>query len=179
MRLKHSKLIFAAALIPLVLALAGPAAPSTSASSPLTNGGTAGPRGIPSSGAYMGGAYGANTNLSRWETALGGKSLGVHRTYWGSSYSSAVKTAKADAARNRVPWMSFKPPYSWSAMANGKGDAWARGLARAMKTVNGPSGSPSTTSPRATATSRLGSGCRHVSRRSCAPRRRTSATASS
>ena len=31
----------------------------------------------------MGGAYGANTNLSRWETALGGKSLGVHRTYWG------------------------------------------------------------------------------------------------
>ena len=138
MRLQHSKLIFAAALIPLVLALAGPAAPSTSAPSPLTNGGTAGPRGIPSSGAYMGGAYGANTNLSRWETALGGKSLGVHRTYWGSSYSSAVKTAKADAARNRVPWMSFKPPYSWSAMANGKGDAWARGLARAMKTVNGP-----------------------------------------
>jgi len=50
----------------------------------------------------MGGAHGANTNLSRRETALGGKSLGVHRTDWGSSYSSAVKTAKADAARNRV-----------------------------------------------------------------------------
>ena len=63
---------------------------------------------------------------------------GVHRTYWGSGISSAVRTAKADVAKNRVPWMSFKAPYSWAAMANGKGDAWARKLATQMRTVKGP-----------------------------------------
>ena len=68
-----------------------------------------------------------------------GKKLGVHRTYWGSgSVASAVKTAKADAANHRVPWMSFKAPYSWSQMATGKGDAWARNLATKMRAVPGP-----------------------------------------
>ena len=52
--------------------------------------------------------------------------------------ASAVKTAKADAAKNRMPWMSFKPPYSWADMAAGKGDAWARDLATKMKAVGGP-----------------------------------------
>jgi hypothetical protein len=104
----------------------------------MTNGCTVSARGIPSCGAYMGGAYGANANLGPWERSLG-KTLGVHRTYWGSgNIASAVRTAKADASKKRVPWMSFKAPYSWSAMASGKGDAWARNLARQMKTVNGP-----------------------------------------
>ena len=103
----------------------------------MTNGCNVSARGIPSCGAFMGGAYGANTNLSSWEN-YNNKTLGVHRTYWGSGISSAVKTAKADAAKRRVPWMSFKAPYSWSAMASGKGDAWARNLAKQMSTVNGP-----------------------------------------
>jgi hypothetical protein len=34
--------------------------------------------------------------------------------------------------------MSFSPPYSWSAMASGKGDAWARDLATKVKSVDGP-----------------------------------------
>ena len=128
----------AAALIPLVLALAGPAAPSTSAPSKMTNGCNVSARGIPSCGAFMGGAYGANANVAPWEN-YNDKRLGVHRTYWGSSnIASAVRTAKADASKKRVPWMSFKAPYSWSAMANGKGDAWARNLATKMKSVGSP-----------------------------------------
>ena len=103
----------------------------------MTNGCNVSARGIPGCGTYMGGVYGANANLGPWEQFLG-KPLGVHRTYWGSGISSAVKMAKADAAKKRVPWMSFKAPYSWSAMASGKGDAWARNLAKQMKTVNGP-----------------------------------------
>jgi hypothetical protein len=138
MRLHRLKSFSALALIPLVLALAGPAAPSTSAPSKMTNGCNVSARGIPSCGAYMGGAYGANANVVPWERSLG-KTLGVHRTYWGASnVGSAVKRAKADASRNRVPWMSFKAPYSWSAMASGKGDAWARNLATRMKAVRGP-----------------------------------------
>jgi hypothetical protein len=103
----------------------------------MTNGCTVSARGIPSCGAYVGGAYGGNANVGPWEKSIG-KTLGVHRTYWGSGIASAVKTAKADAAKKRVPWMSFKAPYSWSAMASGKGDAWARKLATSMKSVNGP-----------------------------------------
>jgi len=68
-----------------------------------------------------------------------GKTLGVRRTFYSSSQvASAVNTAKADVAKNRIPWISFKPPYSWTDMAAGKGDAWARDLATRMKAVPGP-----------------------------------------
>ena len=104
----------------------------------MTNGCNVSARGIPSCGAYVGGAYGANANLGPWER-FNRKTLGVHRTYWGSSnVASAVRRAKGDASKKRVPWMSFKAPYSWSAMASGTGDAWARNLATKMKSVNGP-----------------------------------------
>ena len=33
--------------------------------------------------------------------------------------------AKTDLAERRLPWISFKLPYSWADMATGKGDAWA------------------------------------------------------
>ena len=49
-----------------------------------------------------------------------------------------MKTATADAAANRIAWMSFKAPYSWTDMAAGRGDAWARDLATRLKTVGGP-----------------------------------------
>jgi hypothetical protein len=127
-----------AVLLPLVLALAGPIAPSRAADPTLTNGCTHNARGIPTCGAYFGGAYGANSDVTPWENSMG-KNLGVHRTYWGSgSVASAVSTAKADAAKNRVPWMSFKAPYSWADMAAGRGDAWARDLATRMKATGGP-----------------------------------------
>jgi Cellulase (glycosyl hydrolase family 5) len=49
-----------------------------------------------------------------------------------------VKTAKSDLALGRLPWISFKAPYSWAEMAAGTGDAWTAQLADGLKTVNGP-----------------------------------------
>jgi len=126
--------------VALLVALSGPVATSNAAQAKarLTNGAPVGARGIPSKGAYMGAAYGGNASVVSWEKSMH-KHLGVHRTYWSAgSVSSAVKTAKADAAARRVPWMSFKPPYSWSQMAAGKGDSWARNLALKLKAVRGP-----------------------------------------
>jgi hypothetical protein len=133
-------------LLPAVAALAAALVGGATLASPteaatnarLSNGCTHSARGIPSCGAYVGAAYKANGDVRSWEHALG-KHLGVHRTYWSAGQvNSAVRTAKADAAANRVPWMSFKPPYSWNSMAHGKGDAWARSLATKMKSVDGP-----------------------------------------
>ena len=110
-----------------------------------------------------------------------GKKLGVHRTYWGAgSVASAVRTARADAANKRVPWMSFKPPHSWAQMANGKGDAWARNLATRMKSVRGPvwvAVAPRARGRRRHAGVEADAGA--ASRRSCAGPRPTSATRSS
>ncbi len=138
MHTRIKKLISVSFLIPLVLALAGPVAPSKAADPTLTNGCAVSARGIPTCGAYVGAAYGSNTDPTSWENSMG-KTLGVRRTYWGSSnVASAVNTAKADVAKNRLPWMSFKAPYSWADMAAGKGDAWAKDLATRMKAVGGP-----------------------------------------
>ncbi len=138
MRTRTFKLISFSFLIPLVLALAGPMAPSKAADPTLTNGCTVNARGIPTCGAYFGAAYKANSDPSSWESSMG-RNIGVRRTYWGSgSAASAANVAKADVAKNRVPWMSFKPPYSWSEMAAGKGDAWAKDLATRMKAAGGP-----------------------------------------
>lgn len=122
----------------LALALTGPVASSNAAAPTLTNGCAVSARGIPSCGAYVGGAYGGNADVAPWEKSMG-KTIGVRRTYWGSgSVASAVKSATADAAKRRVPWMSFKAPYSWADMAAGRGDAWAKDLATRMKSVGGP-----------------------------------------
>jgi hypothetical protein len=68
-----------------------------------------------------------------------GRNLGVRRTYYQSSgVDAAVKTARDDVANDRIPWVSFKVPYTWAEMAAGKGDAWALGVAQKLKTVNGP-----------------------------------------
>jgi hypothetical protein len=131
-----STLLLAASALVSVGTTAAPAqaAPSTA----MSNGCTASARGIPSCGAYVGGAYGANTDLASWES-WSGKHLGVHRTFWGpGSVSSAVKTATADAAKHRVAWMSFTTPYSWSDMVAGKGDSWAKNLATKLRAVKGP-----------------------------------------
>jgi hypothetical protein len=141
MRIPRSRPLSVALLLSLclalVLTLSGTSTVSA-ASKRLTNGCAVGPRGIPSCGAYVGAAYGGNSPVVGWERSMG-KRLGVHRTYWGGrDIVSAVRQARADAAHKRIAWMSFKPPYSWKAMASGAGDAWARSLARRLKTVRGP-----------------------------------------
>ena len=51
---------------------------------------------------------------------------------------AAVSTAASDLRHNRVPWISFKLPYSWEEMRDGRGDTWTRQLARRMAKLNGP-----------------------------------------
>lgn len=95
-------------------------------------------RGIPTSGALVGAAVGSNTDPSSVEKSMGAK-LQVRRTYWGGgSVTSAVNTARTDIAAGRIPWESFKLPYSWSDMAAGKGDAWVKNLASQLGSLNGP-----------------------------------------
>jgi hypothetical protein len=137
MRTRFKTLLPVALLLPLVTALLT-VAPTEAAPARLTNGCTHSARGIPSCGAYVGGAYGGNANVAPWEK-YNGRKLGIHRTYFGpNSANSALKTAKNDVANKRVPWMSFKAPHSWSAMASGKGDAWAKNLATKLKSAGGP-----------------------------------------
>jgi hypothetical protein len=97
-------------------------------------------RGIPTRacGPLVGAAYRSNSDPGSWEKELG-RPLGVRRTYWGpTQVASAVSVAKADVAAHRIPWVSFKLPYSWSDMAAGKGDAWAKDLATRLSQVGGP-----------------------------------------
>jgi len=112
-------------------------APST-AGGQLTNGGTYSKIGIPSKGAFFGAAVGSNSDPASFEKQTGGK-LGLRRTYYSSSQvSKAVSTAKSDLANNRLPWISFKLPHSWSQMAAGKGDAWVKDLVKQLDALDGP-----------------------------------------
>ncbi len=95
-------------------------------------------RGVPSCGALVGAAYGANTDPARLESDTG-HPLALRRTYFtASQVSSAVRIARTDLASGRLPWISFKLPHSWESMAAGAGDAWARSLARQLATLPGP-----------------------------------------
>ena len=104
----------------------------------LSNGCNYDSRGIPRCGALLGAAYGSNSSPRRWERSMG-RGLGVHRTYYdGDRVDAAVSTAANDLRHNRVPWISFKLPYSWEEMRDGRGDDWTRQLARRMAKLNGP-----------------------------------------
>ncbi len=95
-------------------------------------------RGLPQCGAFLGMAYGSNTDPTELEKGLGAP-LGVRRTYYrADQVAGAVKTVKADVAAGRLPWISFKVPYSWEDMVAGKGDAWARDVHTQLDAVNGP-----------------------------------------
>ena len=95
--------------------------------------------GIPTDGGVLlGAAVGGNAAPEPREAQVGAR-FGLHRTYWkGSNVSSAVATARADLAARRVPWLSFKLPYSWADMASGRGDAWTRDVATRLGALNGP-----------------------------------------
>ena len=129
----------------LVKAKTTPATPTTAQPKPtsdvagvLSNGCAYDTRGLPACGAYMGAAHGANTEPSALEAQTGSR-LGVRRTYYqASQVSSAVNTAKADIAAGRLPWISFKLPYTWEEMAAGSGDAWAKDIATKLNALNGP-----------------------------------------
>lgn len=111
---------------------------TTAADKSLSNGCTYGPRGVPTCGTYVGAAHGSNSDPSGLESTVG-RRLAVHRTYYtGSGVSSAVTMAKNDLAAGRLPWISFKLPYSWSDMVAGRGDAWARDLASRFAALKGP-----------------------------------------
>ncbi|MBS4752889.1 cellulase family glycosylhydrolase [Nocardioides sp. zg-ZUI104] len=104
----------------------------------LTNGCTTSERGIPSCGTLVGAAYGSNTDPAPLEEQLGAH-LGIRRTYYTSGQvDKAVATAEADLAADRLPWISFKLPYSWADMAAGEGDDWARDLATRLAALDGP-----------------------------------------
>lgn len=106
----------------------------------LSNGCGRTKRGIPtcSGSTYVGAAHGSNTDPATLEKQVGGR-LGVRRTYYTSTgVDKAVKTAQADLAAGRLPWISFKLPYSWSDMVAGRGDAWAKDIARKLSALNGP-----------------------------------------
>jgi hypothetical protein len=96
-------------------------------------------RGIPvCGGPFVGSAITGNGDPSAKERTYG-TNLGVRRTFYSSNQiDGAVRIAKADVAAGRLPWISFKAPYSWAEMVSGKGDAWAAELAAALKTVDGP-----------------------------------------
>ncbi len=95
--------------------------------------------GIPQAGqAYLGASVAGGTTIQAREKQFG-QALGLHRTYYsGAQIDSAVRTATADVAAGRLPWISFKAPQSWTAMASGAGDAWATQLADGLKKVPGP-----------------------------------------
>jgi len=93
--------------------------------------------GIPASGAYVGAAVGGTANLADLESGTG--RLAIHRLYFeADQVDYAITAVKQDLAAGRLPWISFKLPYSWADMAAGAGDAWATDLAERLAEVGGP-----------------------------------------
>jgi hypothetical protein len=95
-------------------------------------------KGIPSSRAYVGAAVSGTADLSTLERHIG-RPLAIHRSYFQpSQVDYAIASVKDDLAAGRLPWISFKMPFSWADMAAGKGDAWAADLADKLAKVGGP-----------------------------------------
>lgn len=117
---------------------ARPYDPSAQGRDILSNGCAVSLRGIPECGTLLGSSLDYNADPSSWERSMG-EHLGVRRTYYqASQVDRALDTVKADTAVGRIPWISFKTPYSWQGMVAGKGDAWARDLATRLSQVDGP-----------------------------------------
>jgi hypothetical protein len=105
----------------------------------LSNGAVVSSRGVPATGnALFGAAVGANADPAVFESQVG-RRLGVRRTYWGpTNTAAAIRNARYDLATGRLPWMSFKLPYSWDRMAAGEGDAWVKDLTTQLSKLPGP-----------------------------------------
>jgi hypothetical protein len=85
-----------------------------------------------------GAAVGGNSDPSRHESVTGTQ-MGLRRTFfsWQQRTGSMVRTARADLAAGRLPWVSVKPP-SWAAMANGTHDAQIDEMLRGLDGLTGP-----------------------------------------
>lgn len=95
-------------------------------------------KGIPSSGAYVGATAGGTQSVPALE-AQTNIPLAIHRSYYNADQvDKALSVVNADEAAGRLPWISFKMPYSWADMAAGRGDAWAINLVQRLAQVNGP-----------------------------------------
>ncbi|WP_418276064.1 carbohydrate-binding protein CenC [Isoptericola jiangsuensis] len=104
----------------------------------LTDGSTVSDRGIPDSGTLVGASIGGNDDPAEKE-ALFGATLGVHRTFYqANQVDYAMSEVAKDVTAGRVPWISFKAPYTWEEMAAGKGDAWARDIAERLDEIDSP-----------------------------------------
>ena len=104
----------------------------------LDNGCPVSHRGVPVCSAYFGAAYKLNDDPSPWEASMG-RPLGVRRTYFGpGDLDAAMATVTDDLAAGRLPWISFKLPYSWSDMAAGRGDRWVLAVSRRLAEAPGP-----------------------------------------
>jgi hypothetical protein len=126
--------------VPTALAVSAPARTTSAVSTTsATTGCVSTVNGIPPRGsAYVGAAAGGTDSFLALQSRLG-LPLREHRTYFtAGQVPAAVRVVKDDLANHRLPWISFKAPYSWADMANGKGDAWAAGLSRQLGTVGGP-----------------------------------------
>lgn len=120
------------------LTLAWPAATSNQPADATTGASAAySSNGLPLRGQTLFGA-GVMGDIEPMEAQMGG-TVGIRRSYFSASQQqSAVNRAQSDLAAGRLPWVSFKAPFSWSEMAAGKGDAWARDIANRLATVGGP-----------------------------------------
>lgn len=94
--------------------------------------------GIPSSGAYVGAAVSGTQSLPALEHRMSAP-VAIHRMYFrADQVDYAISKVKKDLAVGRLPWISFKMPYSWADMAAGRGDAWVEDLADQLASVGGP-----------------------------------------
>ncbi|WP_235737791.1 hypothetical protein [Nocardioides alcanivorans] len=104
----------------------------------LSNGCSHSSRGLPECGGYLGMAYGSNSDPATLESEMDAQ-MGIRRTYYrADQVAGAVRTAKADLAKGRLPWVSFKFPHNWDQMNAGKGDAWARVVGQAVRRARRP-----------------------------------------
>jgi hypothetical protein len=95
-------------------------------------------RGVPSCGTLVGAAVGGNDDPEAAGLEANGP-LGVRRTFYTSGrVDDAVDNASEDLRAGRLPWISFKFPYTWGEMAAGRGDAWARDIATKLSALDGP-----------------------------------------
>jgi hypothetical protein len=86
----------------------------------------------------MGASVGGTENIDSLESQIG-MHLALHRTYYNpDQVSKAISVVNSDLASGRLPWISFKLPYSWADMAAGEGDAWVLDLVNQLAKVNGP-----------------------------------------
>jgi hypothetical protein len=93
----------------------------------------------PPSRMLVGAAVGGNSDPAPLEQALG-RPLALRRTYYGSSAEqadSALARVTADHKAGRIPFISFKLPWSWADMAAGRGDEWCRNRADRLRATGG------------------------------------------